>query len=111
MEHRRVQTSAVHFLSPAKERIQSIAQAAGLTKTFFKEMSLTDRAVQEAEKSNWSSKKALEGSPYKWDHLTNGFYGSFFREPGAAVMSQDDLARLWAYLHHAFQLAKGRARL
>ena len=90
-------------------KIQSLAEAGGLTKKYFSKMSLTDQAVAEAEKSNWSSKKAMEGSPYTWDHLNKGFFGAFFREKDTPVLGQEDLARLWGYLHHAFRL--GRARL
>ena len=74
-------------------------------------MSLTDQAVAEAEKSNWSSKKAMEGSPYTWDHLNKGFFGAFFRDRDTPVLGQDELASLWAHLRHAFQLSEGRARL
>jgi hypothetical protein len=86
-------------------KIKSMAENVGEQKSYFRRLELTADAKWQIDQSNATSKKAAQGQPFVYSHLQSGFLGATYHlAAGAKVMTQDDLARFWAYCRHAAHL-------
>jgi len=87
-------------------KIKDMALKTGSSKSFFKPMHMAGAAKAAIDYQNVNGKRAKRGYKFKYDHLTKpeGFLGAQFTwEPDMKALSQDDMARLWAYCRVAAQ--------
>ena len=81
-------------------KIKDMALKTGSSKSFFHPMHMTDEAKAAIDYQNVNGKRAKKGYKFKYDHLTKpeGFLGAQFKwKPDMKALSQDNMARLWAY--------------
>ena len=91
------------------EKIKAMAQKVGSTKSYFRPMTMTETAKQAIDYQNVHGKRAKNGLQFKYSHLTEpeGFKGAQFKwEEGMKALTQDNMARLWAYCRVAARAAK-----
>jgi hypothetical protein len=93
-------------LSELPLRIAELDMESQVQKSWWQQMSLTEKAVEQAEKVNSSSSKER----YHFEHLASGFIGSTFAcTPDVEVWNQDRLATVWGTVRIAVREAM-RAR-